>query len=269
MPPSFPTNLFYTLQGQGDPIVLVHGLGSSLHEWDTVIPALAGAGYQSIACDLLGHGNSPKPKERREYTFQSIYNHWVDWVNGLKLAEPFCLAGHSLGGYLCLSFAMMQPDRLKSLLLIDPLYSLDQIPRLVRNFPALIDLGQLILHTAPRELLIWAMRLPGMPTAALPLKVQQQRAVEMKSANPAVSRLIRSLEPLMPQPALVKLPVLVVWGDHDRSLSPRSFPRLIESLPNAQGLQVPGCGHHPHFEKPAEVNRAILDFLEKIKMRLP
>ena len=259
--------LFQIKQGQGAPIVLVHGLGSSLHEWDTVIPALVGAGWQAYACDLPGHGSSPKPKEQAAYTLQNLYDGWAAWVEGLGLPEPFVLAGHSLGGYLSLRFAKQHPARLRGLLLIDPLYSLDQIPSLARHFPALIDLGQLILHTAPRELLIWAMRLPGMSTAALPLQAQQQRANEMRSANPAVSRLIRSLVPLMPQSALVKLPVLVVWGDHDCTLAPRSFPRLVKSLPNAQGLRVPGCGHHPHFEKPAQVNQAILDFLSNIKAR--
>lgn len=106
------------------------------------------------------------------------------------------------------------------------------------------------------------MSLPFMPSAALSRRIQEQQAADVQRADPAVTHFIHGLKLLPTQPSRITLPVLVVWGEQDRSLAPSSFPRLVESLPNAQGCPVPGCGHHPHLQKPEEVNRVILEFLE-------
>jgi pimeloyl-ACP methyl ester carboxylesterase len=243
--------------------VLVHGLSSSLHEWDQLIPTLVGAGWKTIACDLPGHGNSPRLKDRMGYTSCHLYEIWVYWINGLHLPENFFLVGHSLGGTLCLRYAQQYPERLRGLILIDPLFHLEQLPRPVKACPFLLDIGQHLVHSLPRQLLLTGMKLPFLPTAVLSLAVRQQQAADVQRADPAVTHLIRRLEPVPTQPRKITLPVLVLWGEHDLSLSPSSFPRLVETLPNAQGFPVPGCGHHPHLQKPAEVNRAILDFLKK------
>jgi pimeloyl-ACP methyl ester carboxylesterase len=64
------------------------------------------------------------------------------------------------------------------------------------------------------------------------------------------------------------LPALVIWGDQDLTLKPASFPRLVQSLPDAAGFPIAGSGHQPHIGKPEEVNRAVLDFFARIPSRV-
>ena len=66
----------YVQQGTGSPVILVHGLAASLHDWDALLPELASAGYAAYALDLLGHGESFKPLARTEYTVESVFAHF-------------------------------------------------------------------------------------------------------------------------------------------------------------------------------------------------
>jgi len=256
--------LYFTAQGEGAPVVLVHGLGSSLHEWDPVIPALVEAGYRAYACDLPGHGESPKPGDPGQYQIQAVVDRLVSWIDGLSLEEPFILAGHSLGGYLSLKFALQVPSRLRGLLLIDPLYSPEQIPGLVRLLPRLLEAGEKVIQTVPDDLLLALMKLHITPSSRLPVTVREQEAADIKRASPWIMRMLESVYTLQPELEQVELPVLVIWGDQDRSLSPKSFPPLIAGLPKAQGRRMAGCGHHPHLERPEEVNAAIKTFLAEL-----
>ena len=256
--------LYFTAQGEGAPVVLVHGLGSSLHEWDPVIPALVEAGYRVYACDLPGHGDSPKPGDPGQYQIQAVVDRLVSWIDGLSLEEPFILAGHSLGGYLSLKFALQVPSRLRGMLLIDPLYSPEQIPGLVRLLPRLLEAGEKVIQTVPDDLLLALMKLHITPSSRLPVTVREQEAADIKRASPWIMRLLESVYTLQPELEQVELPALVIWGDQDLSLSPKSFPPLIARLPKAQGRRMAGCGHHPHLERPEEVNAAIKTFLAEL-----
>lgn len=252
-------------QGEGTPIILLHGLGSSRHEWDTAIPVLVEAGYRVFACDLLGHGESPKLDGAQQYQLETIYESLVAWIDSLHLKEPFFLGGHSLGGYFSLMVALRQPARLRGLLLIDPFFGLDQLPRLLQRQTRLLFAGEKILHTTPEKVLLATMNFPFIHSSVLPLKSRQQQAIDIRAADPNVARMFQSIPSLLPQVENIQLPVLVVWGDHDLSCNPRSFSGLVERLPEAQEFCVPGCGHHPHLQKPEEVFARMLKFFGEIR----
>jgi pimeloyl-ACP methyl ester carboxylesterase len=141
--------LNYSVQGTGKAVVLVHGLASSLHEWDLLTPVLCEAGWRTAACDLLNHGDSPKEQDQDCCHLPAVYASLVQWIEGLGMEAPFVLVGHSLGGYLCLQFALQFPERLRGLFLIDPLFSPEQIPGAVVRAPQMLDIGQRMLHAAP------------------------------------------------------------------------------------------------------------------------
>src|SRR5512134_1890002 len=96
--------------GEGAPVLLVHGLAASLHDWDMLLPDLAAHGFAGYAVDLLGHGESAKPSSLDDYTSDSTFAHLEEWVESLQLGEPAVLVGHSLGGYLSLQYALRYPE---------------------------------------------------------------------------------------------------------------------------------------------------------------
>jgi pimeloyl-ACP methyl ester carboxylesterase len=98
--------------GIGSPVILVHGLAASLHDWDALLPELSAHGYAGHAADLLGHGESAKPGSFDEYTSDTVFAHLSGWIDSLALDEPAILIGHSLGGYLWLCAPL--PERVRA-----------------------------------------------------------------------------------------------------------------------------------------------------------
>ena len=99
-------------------IVLLHGLGEHAGYWRETAPPLITAGYRVIALDLAGHGRSDKPN--RAYSMQWQAELVIALCAQLKVAEPFTLVGHSMGGQVALRLALMSPEKVKSLALIAP-----------------------------------------------------------------------------------------------------------------------------------------------------
>ena len=91
-----PKSANYAQGGTGSPVILIHGIAASHHNWDDLMPLLAEQGFSSYALDLLGHGDSPKPASRA-YQMDWLYEHFATWVRSLHLREPAILIGHSLG----------------------------------------------------------------------------------------------------------------------------------------------------------------------------
>ena len=92
-----PATANYIRKGTGTPVILIHGLSASHHDWDDLIPELSEHGYASYALDLLGHGDSPKINSRA-YRMDWILDHFSNWMQSLHLTQPAILIGHSLGG---------------------------------------------------------------------------------------------------------------------------------------------------------------------------
>jgi pimeloyl-ACP methyl ester carboxylesterase len=58
-----------------------------------------------------------------------------------------------------------------------------------------------------------------------------------------------------------------VWGERDLTLKPASFPRLVQSLADADGIPVADTGHQPHISKPAQVNSSVLEFIQQDRLQ--
>ena len=108
-------NLHYEEYGHGDPLLLVHGLGSSTLDWEMQVPALA-AHYRVIVPDVRGHGRSDKPRER--YSIAGFSADIVALIENLNLG-PVHYAGLSMGGMIGFQFAVDQPQMLKSLTIVN------------------------------------------------------------------------------------------------------------------------------------------------------
>lgn len=142
-------------EGEGRPVILIHGLAASIFDWADLRPALVAAGYTVYALDLLGHGRSHKPRGINEYNLDRVFEHLDRWIDSLQLEEPFTLVGHSLGGYLAIKYALRYPQRVRALVLADAFYTINQLPLLLRFHyrRPLINLG--LISYAPE----WLIRL--------------------------------------------------------------------------------------------------------------
>ncbi len=254
--------------GMGKPVIMVHGLAASLHDWDMLLPELITHGYTGYALDLLGHGRSQKPKRHEDYTSDSVFAHMRDWIDTLNVEEPIILIGHSLGGYMSLRFTLQNPERVHALILVNPFYSQSQLPPMLRFFLRRPLLNTRLIERTP----YWLFRMLIDVTSLqfghsnekmhnLSELVRIQTAIDYKRAAPGIYNIPRTLQDLVPDLPHITQPTLVVWGARDQTIDPKTFPLLVEKLPNVRREIMPVCGHVPHQCHAKEFNQKVFDFL--------
>jgi len=253
--------LYFENQGSGSPAILIHGLAASLRQWDYLIPELAEAGFSAYAPDLPGHGNSPKPEVAEHYHIEVLAEQINDWIENLELVEPAMLVGHSLGGYLSLIYALRHPEKVRALVLIDPLYSPFQLSPAIRYFVRKPGLGIRVLDGLPAWLLGLVVQVNQKSKKTLPDPILHRLVMDYKRTTPRTLFITRTIRDLTPQLSRVSHPSLVVWGGRDLTLSPASFPKFVASLPKAESYTFPGCGHIPHLTQYTLFNQLVLDFV--------
>jgi len=241
-----------------------------LHDWDDVIPVLAGHGYAAYAPDLLGHGDSPR-LDSRAYRMEWVFDHFFNWIGSLRLTEPAILIGHSLGGRIALEYARRASAWTGGLILVDPFYSPAQLPLLVRKTYSRPHLSEFLLGKVSEK---WFRFLVEVSSAAighsvgalrdLPERIREQTILDYKRAAPGVYHIPSAIEDMTNYLQEVNTPTLVVWGERDRTLAPSSFTRLVSALPKARGEVLPG-GHVPHQSHAEMFNQIALKFLREIK----
>ena len=105
-------------EGDGRPVVLVHGTPSHSYIWREVIPPLESEGYRLLAFDLLGYGRSERPLERD--TSVAAQARILDRMLDFWGVEQADIVGHDIGGATAMIFAVNRPERVGKLLLIEP-----------------------------------------------------------------------------------------------------------------------------------------------------
>lgn len=264
-----PTIANFVQQGTGTPVVMIHGIAASLHDWDELIPELTKHGYASYALDLLGHGDSPKLASRA-YRMEWLFEHFEHWVRSLRLTEPAILIGHSLGGYLALEYARRVSAWTRGLVLVDPFYSISQLPLILRRTYRHPSLSGLVTGSLPE----WVFRIVVDITSvsmghssgalhALPEHIRAQTALDYTRTASGVYNIPNTGEDLTDHLHSISKPTLVVWGERDQTLAPSSFHKLLELMPNATGRSIP-AGHVPHQSNSEWFNELVLEFLETL-----
>ena len=253
-------------QGEGTPVVLIHGIAASLHDWDDLIPALIENGHAAYALDLLGHGESPKP-DSNAYQLDWLYEHFSTWMRSLHLTEPAIVIGHSLGGHLALEYARRDSAWTRGLVLVNPFYSRSQLNRLIRRPYSRRNLRGLIAGKTPEwlyraivDIASVAMRPDNNTLHSLPAKVRAQTALDYTRTAPGIYHVPNTIGDLTEHASSITIPTLVVWGERDQTLAPSSFPKLVEAMPRAMGRAF-RAGHVPHQSHSDEFNQVVMEFI--------
>lgn len=247
--------LEYEERGQGDALVLLHGLGSSAHDWDFQMPALARE-YRVIAPSLRGFGASDKPDG--PYTVMQYARDVIALLNELGIERAHVL-GFSLGGAVAFQLAVQFEHRLKSLIVVNsqPSFELDHWRKYLMT---LMRIGMANIMGMERMTRFLAKRMFPAP-AQKELREQMLRRYRTndKTAYLAALRALAgwSVEDLIDK---VKLPTLVLAGEYD--ITPVDEKRAFaQKMPNAAVKVVADSRHGTPFDQHAIVNKLVLDFL--------
>jgi pimeloyl-ACP methyl ester carboxylesterase len=251
----------YSRSGQGGPLVLLHGLGSSRAAWDAIVPALAER-FDVIAIDLPGFGASAPLPAGIEPSPAELAAAIAGMLNDLGIDRPH-LAGNSLGGWVAMELAKTRPVRSVTLLSPaglwrkdTPLYCMvslrlsrwlarhagPALSRIVATRPGrMLVLGQMLAHPA---------RLPA---------AQARSAVHALGTCPGFDATLKATARRRLHGAQqVTAPVTVAFGSRDVVLLRHQSRNLGELPPHTRSSTLPGCGHLPMTDDPARVAHLII-----------
>jgi pimeloyl-ACP methyl ester carboxylesterase len=260
----------YKTMGQGEPVfVLLHGFGASLFSWHAVMEPLSRYGTV-IAYDRPAFGLTGRPmtwQAENPYGPQAQVDLLLGLLDSFSI-ERAILVGNSAGGTVAMQFYLQHPERVQSLILVDPaIYEGSGGPSWVRilgKTPQMQHLGPLFVRSIQSrglELIDLAWYDPSLITQET--LDGYTRPLQADNWDRALWFFTLASQPadLPGRLAEFNLPVLVVTGDTDRIVPTEQSLQLAEELPDASLSVIPQAGHVPHEERPDLFMQAVADFL--------
>jgi pimeloyl-ACP methyl ester carboxylesterase len=257
--------------GSGDEaLLLIHGMAGSSETWRAVIPQLSRK-YRVVAPDLLGHGQSAKP--RGDYSLGAFAVWLRDLLDELGISRA-TIVGQSLGGGVAMQFVYQHPDYCQRLILISSGGLGPDVGWTLRMLSA--PGAEFILPAiAPRPVLTAGNKVRSWFSAA---GIQSPRGAEVWSAYSSLAdadtrqaflRTLRSVVDYRGQAVSAlnrlhmasELPTMTIWGDHDRIIPVDHAYAAQTARPESRLVVLEGVGHFPHVERPSEVVDLIDDFI--------
>lgn len=260
----------YRLVGEGETLLLIHGMASSSRTWRYVMPELART-HRVLAADLPGHGGSAKP--RGDYSLGAFAATLRDLLAELKI-NRVTVVGHSLGGGVALQLAYQHPELCERLVLISSGGLGREVSWILRLLSA--PGAELVLPVVtPPFLRNWGARVrswlgsQGIHADRLDEIWLAFASLSDPATRQAFLRTLRSVVDLSGQSVSASkrlylashLPTLLIWGDHD-PIIPVSHGRAAhEAMPGSWLEVLEGVGHFPQVERPAAVVEIIETFM--------
>jgi 3-oxoadipate enol-lactonase len=244
--------------GEGEPLLLIEGLGQSLWAWREQVPVFARL-YRTITFDTRGTGRSAVPDE--PYGIDELAQDASDVLDG-RAAD---VVGLSMGGYVALTLALSRPELVRSVVLVGTgAGGPDRVPRSQDVRDAFAAATGLPFDEYGRRTMPLTFS-PGW-TEQNPERFEEILAARQEHPTPDVT-LEAHLQACYGfygrgcEVERIDAPALVVHGDAD-AIVPVANGRMLSSrLPNARYVELPGRGHNVQLEDPMTVNRLVLDFL--------
>lgn len=260
----------YLDEGQGRPVILIHGYGGSMWQWEYQLTPLA-AHFRVITPDLIGSGFSDKPD--LDYRPEDL----IESIRGLMDAlgiQTATLVGNSMGAGVAIGMALTHPERVHRLVLIDGLpdhvrerLASPLMQRAVNTrVPAwLARFGALFVGSRTTEAVLKEIVYDHTLVTPAVLNRSNRNRQREDMIGPLLS--IRDSLPLWEQYFAPRLKdihhsTLILWGEQDRLFPPQVGGDLQAMISQSRLIVIPKAGHIPQWEQPQVVNRHLLDFLQ-------
>ncbi len=246
-------------EGVGPGILFVHGFPLDHTMWSEQIACFSKT-HRVIAPDLRGFGGTDGALYA--ISMEQFADDLVDLLIALQVDRPVTFCGLSMGGYIGWQFALRYPEWLGRLILCDTRAAADTTEAADNR----LRMADLVIKEGP-EPVVWAMMpklFSSVSRERQPQLIDRVRQTVMTTAPIAISGAHRGMAvrpdviSLLPG---IKVPALVIVGEHDVISPPAEMKAIAEALPNATFVQISNAGHMAPMENPADVNQAIHRFL--------
>jgi pimeloyl-ACP methyl ester carboxylesterase len=264
--------VFYRSAGSGPVLVLVHGITSTSETWSKVLPYLAER-FTVLAPDLLGHGESAKP--RGDYSLGAYASGIRDLLFALG-HERASFVGHSLGGGIAMQLAYQFPEHCERLVLVCSGGLGRDITPLLRA--ASLPGSELVLPLLASGQVLGAGRAVGRALGRVGLRVHTDLGEVLRGhaslsdgeARAAFVQTLRTIVDVRGQRVDASdrlylaraIPFLIVWGERDPIIPIEHALAAHRLVPGSRLELFPDAGHFPHLDDPLRFVRLLTDFIE-------
>lgn len=257
--------MHYVEEGDGAPLLLLHGESTSSYLWRKIIPQLPG---RKVAPDLIGFGASDKPEDVAWYTYDRHVESVARLVEALDL-RALTLVVHDWGGPIGLRIAVEQPERVARLVIMNtgigggaaPSETWLRFRAVVRELGGALDIGRLVEAGTAQGLDDETRAAYDAPFPTPESKAGALAFPELVPTEPEHP----NTEPMNRVRAALRdwaKPTLVVWGAEDRVLPAELAQRFVDLIKGAEGpVLVEGASHFLQEDRPDEVAAAVRAFL--------
>jgi 3-oxoadipate enol-lactonase len=252
-------------EGNGPPILFVHGFPLSHSMWRAQLEAFA-SGHRVIAPDLRGFGESDVTEGK--VTMEQHADDLAVLLDELNVDEPVVLCGLSMGGYIAWQFQQKYPNRLRALILCDT--------RAIADTPDGVEnrrrLAKMVIENGSAA--VASVMLPNLFSPATADRDQSaidelRQTIEATSpqgiAAASLGMAVRpDVTPFLPN---IETPSLLIVGEDDGISPPEEMRSIATAMPDARLEVIPEAGHMSPLENPESVNTAIREFLQSLTRR--
>jgi pimeloyl-ACP methyl ester carboxylesterase len=261
-------SIAYTSSGEGEVVLLVHGITTYSFIWRKIVPLLDQK-YRVLTIDLPGCGNSSKQLERK-YSIKNHAHLLKSFVEKLGI-EKFHLVGHDVGGGACQIFAVHYPELLYDLTLINtvaydfwpvqPIIAM-RTP-IIRQFAmATLDFGALRMIVRRGLYHPEALTTELMDHFWAPMKTREGRKAFLHFAASLDNNDLTEISDALRK---LSLPVLIIRGDGDPYLSGLIAEKLAENIPESILVKIATGGHFIQEDEPQLIAEEMLQFFQRQK----
>lgn len=261
--------IFYTVKGEGRPLILIHGYGAEMWVWEKQMEVLSQF-YRVYALDVIGHGFSDRPKI--PYTAEAYIYFLRDFMDGVGI-EKATLIGNSMGGGIAWGTAILFPEKVDRLILIDcvPPDVLRQVKNeSFRTLIAIKDipfLPYLVISGRSKSSMRWVLKECVSDVKLITPEVvkRQYQLSKIKGTTWVLYSTLKHAEEalkLKDRFSLIRHPTLFIWGERDIIFPPYVGETLHRAVTGSKFQLIEKSGHIPMWETPDEVNQTILGFLK-------
>ncbi|MEJ8543793.1 alpha/beta fold hydrolase [Brevibacillus borstelensis] len=256
------TSFYYEACGAGEALLLIHGLNLDTRMWSEQLAAFSER-YRVISFDLRGMGRTPNS----EGPF-TLYDDARAVLQGLGIAEAHVI-GHSFGSVVAQELVLAYPEMVKSLVLVSP--TLTGYPRSERRMQDFARFVEMYETGTKEETVEMSARMwfdgPGQETREESLAARANY-VRMTAHAYDLPQLKNQPAWLSPPPIErleeIEVPALVIAGQKDYDDFQKMADTLAERMANAEKVLLPDSAHLPPMDQPAECNRLVLAFLDRV-----
>ncbi len=289
-------------QGAGVPVVFSHGFPELAYSWRHQLPALAAAGFRAIAPDQRGYGASDRPEAVEAYDIAQLTGDLVSMLDSLGIDKAvFC--GHDWGGMVIWTLGQLHPSRVLGLIgvntpfmarsAVPPLQMLEQMmgpehyivhfqkrgdadARLMKDVTRVFDvlmrkgikLSDIDMTQGIRNM---ATMVEDGRKLGRPMLTDSERDVFVRGFRRTgftgginwYRNLDRNWRLTADAPQVLDVPALMVMSEDDFALPPAMAEGMEARVPKVEKVLIRDCGHWTQQEKPAELNRILVDWLRR------